>query len=518
MKITWTTNALGRKVPSEIDGRPFKPYKGAFADQGGGRLHAPPVPLTTSAGRIDKVAPNWDALLDRLPLHNGMTVSFHHHLRNGDFVVNEVMQRLAARGLRDLVVAPSALFPIHDSLVELIKSGVISHIEGSMNGQVGVACSKGLMGKTAILRSHGGRYRAVQDGDLKIDVAFIAAPACDQFGNGNGVHGKSACGPIGIAKADSLYADKVVMITDHLVPFPCMPMSISGLNVDHVLVVETIGDPTKIVSGTTKLTKSPTQLLIAEYAARFVEAAGIMQPNFSFQAGAGGVSLAFTVFLAKRMKETGVKASFCVGGNTAVTVGMLNDGLVNYLLEGQSFDLTAVQSLRDNPRHVEIDPFISYCQHARGCFAHMIDVAVLGATEIDLDFNVNVNTHSDGLLLHGIGGFADAAAGAGCTIITAPSFRKRIPVIREKVTTVTAPGEVIDVIVTERGIAINPRRQDLIDRVRDSGLPLITLPELMSQVHALTGVPESPRLGERPVALIEWRDGSIIDAVYQVLD
>jgi len=516
--MEWVTNALGRKVPKKIDGKILKPFKGAFEDQGSGLTASRPVPLTTRPGRISKLVKSWDELFDLLQLKDGMTVSFHHHLRNGDFVVNETMQRIAARGLKDLIVAPSALFPTHDSLVELIKSGVISHVEGSMNGQVGVACSKGLMKRTAILRSHGGRYRAIQDGDLKIDVAFIAASAADEFGNANGVLGKSAFGPIGIALADSLYAKKVVVLTDNLVPFPCVPMSILGLNVDHVLVVDSIGDPTKIVSGTTKITKSPTQLMIAEYAAQFVEEVGIMKEGFSFQAGAGGVSLAFTAFLAERMKARNIKASFCVGGNTSITVEMLNQNLVEYLMEGQSFDQVAVQSLRTNPRHVEIDPFISYCQHARGCFAHMIDVAVLGATEIDLDFNVNVNTHSDGLLLHGIGGFADAAAGAGCTIITAPSFRKRIPILREKVTTVTAPGEVIDVVVTERGIAINPRRQDLIERMKGTKLPLVTLPELLTKIRDLTGIPQEPEFGERPVALIEWRDGSVIDVVHQLLD
>ena len=32
------------------------------------------------------------------------------------------------------------------------------------------------------------------------------------------------------------------------------------------------------------------------------------------------------------------------------------------------------------------------------------------------------------------------------------------------------PGELIDVIITERGIAINPLRKDLLKAVKDSGL------------------------------------------------
>jgi len=516
--MEWIYNSIGRRIPKSVDGKLLKPFRGAFTDPVEGNVVSRAIPLTRSRGKINKVVSNWNELFDNLQPKSGMTVSFHHHLRNGDRLVNEVMRLLAERGLKNLAVAPSALFPIHDYLVELIKSGVISHIEGSMNGQVGVACSKGFMKKTAVLRSHGGRYRAIQDGDLHVDIAFIAAPSADPFGNANGVLGKSACGPLSYSLADSLYADKVVVITDNLIPYPCVPWSIQGGNVDYVLTIDSIGDPNQIVSGTTRLTKSPTQLMIAELTARFIEESGIMRDGFSFQAGAGGISLAFTVFLAERMRKKNVRASFVHGGATQVLVDLLNEGLVSTVVDLQSFDLGAVKSMRDNPRHIESTPFTSYCQHAKGCLANMLDVAVLGATEIDLDFNVNVNTHSDGLLLHGTGGHSDAAAGCYCTIITAPSFRKRLPIIREKVTTVSTPGEVVDVVVTERGIAVNPKRLDLLDRVKNTTLPLINLPDLMTQVHELTGIPDNPKLGERPVAVIEWRDGTILDVVHEVLD
>ncbi|HNV68120.1 MAG TPA: citrate lyase subunit alpha, partial [Candidatus Ozemobacteraceae bacterium] len=333
--MNWTTNSIGRRIPTEIEGRKLTPYQGAFSHRPSGRIAGCPIPTTTHRGRIDKVVTNWDALLDKLPLRDGITISFHHHLRNGDQVVNEVVKRLAARGLKNLVIAPSALFPTHDELVPFIESGVISHVEGSMNGQVGVACSRGKMKHTAILRSHGGRYRAIQDGDLHIDIAFIAAPTADEFGNATGVHGKSACGPMLYALPDSLWADTVVVITDNLVRYPCIPWSIQGGNVDHVLTVESIGDPTKIVSGTTKLTKSPTQLLIAEMTAQFIEEAGIMKDGFSYQAGAGGISLAATVFLAERMRKKSVKMSFAHGGATQMLVDLLNEGLIGHILDLQ---------------------------------------------------------------------------------------------------------------------------------------------------------------------------------------
>jgi citrate lyase subunit alpha / citrate CoA-transferase len=508
-------NAIGRMVPTELNGRKLKPFAGAHADQGGNHRYGSRIPA--AAKYNNKLLSDLDSAIDACEIKDGMTISFHHHLRNGDYVVNLIMEKLAQRGLHDLVLAPSALFPTHEKLVSLIESGVISHVEGSMNGPIGRACSLGKMKKTAILRSHGGRFRAIQDGDLHIDVAFIAAPCSDQHGNANGLNGPAACGPLGFALADSLYADKVVVVTDHLVPFPCHPWTIEGGNVDYVVVVDSIGDPSQIVSGTTQITRSPTRLLIAEYAARLVHDSGMMaEPNFSFQAGAGGVSLAFVKYMAEHMRRAGVVADFVRGGSTRYMVDMLNEGLTRYLLDGQSFDKDTVASLRDHPRHVETNPFVSYNYHSKGCFAQILKFSVLGATEVDLDFNVNVNTHSDGWLLHGIGGFTDAAD-AQVTMITAPLVRNRVPIILDRVTTVTAPGEMIDVVVTERGVAVNPRRQDLLDRLKTSSLPIVTIEQLHDMAMKITGVPEKPDFADRIVALIEFRDGAIIDSVRQLI-
>jgi citrate lyase subunit alpha/citrate CoA-transferase len=404
---------------------------------------------------------------------------------------------------------------VHERLIPHVESGVVSRIEGSMYGPVGAACTRGAMKGLCVLRSHGGRQRAIQDGDLRIDAAFIAAPCADPFGNANGAFGKSACGPLTYSVPDSLAAERVAVITDGLVPFPCSRRSIAGGNVDWVLEVDSIGDSSRIVSGSTVLPKSPTQLLIADLTARFIQETGLMRDGFSFQAGAGGISLAATVSLADRMRAAGVKASFVHGGATAILVRLLEEGLIGSIVDLQSFDLEAVRSCRENPGHIESTPFDSYGPRAAGSAANLLDVAILGATEIDLDFNVNVSTHSDGVLLHGMGGHTDAAACAGCSIMTAPSFRSRIPIVRERVTTVSCPGEVVDVVVTERGIAINPRRPDLRDRARKAGLPLVDLSRLMRDVYAITGVPDEPVFDERVVALVEWRDGTVIDVIRQ---
>ncbi len=509
-------NKAGRLIPSEVNGRETIPFKGIGGHIPQGNKTGAPIPSGANY-RGSKVVNGLDALLDKLDLHDGMTISFHHHLRNGDFLINAVMERLAARGLKDIVLAPSALFPVHEPLVEHIKKGVVSHVLGSMNGPVGRLCSMGGMKKTAVLRSHGGRYRAIQDGDLPIDIAFIAAPTADVHGNANGVLGPSACGPLGFALADSLYAKQVAVVTDNLVPFPTFPWSIEGGNVDYVATVDKLGDPEKIVSGTLKITTDPNRLKIASYAAQLVKDSGLIdEPEFSFQAGAGGMSLAYIQYIAEYMREKGVTADFVRGGSTGILVDMLEEGLTKYILDGQSFDLAGVRSLRDNINHIETNPFVSYNYHTKGCFAPRVKASVLGGTEVDLNFNVNVNTHSDGWLLHGIGGFQDAAD-AYMTIITAPLYRKNNPIIVEEVVTITAPGDTIDAIVTDEGIAVNPSRPDLLERLKGSDLPLVSIEELHEKAVEITGKPQKPQFKDNVVAVIEWRDGTVIDSVRELV-
>jgi citrate lyase subunit alpha/citrate CoA-transferase len=149
-------------------------------------------------------------------MRDGMTISsHHHHLRDGDRVALEVLQTAARMGVKNLRWFPSASFPAQAPVIELMKAGVVHHIEGSMNGPLGDYCTQGHMTGLGVLRSHGGRFQAIQDGDVHIDIAVIAAPSADMFGNVDGSHGKSACGSLGFALADSIYADRVVVVTDN---------------------------------------------------------------------------------------------------------------------------------------------------------------------------------------------------------------------------------------------------------------------------------------------------------------
>jgi len=445
-----------------------------------------------------------------------LVVSTHHHLRDGDRVALRALEAAAGMGARDLMWLPSASFPCHAPVIDLMESGAVHHIEGSMNGPLGDYCSQGKMRGLGVLRSHGGRWQAIQDGEVKIDIAVIAAPTADPFGNADGSHGPSACGSLGFALADSIYAEHVIVVTDNLVPFPCIPWQIQGNNVDCVVEVDSIGDPSKIVSGTTRITRSPDRMRIAEQVAQLIRDAGILRNGFSFQAGAGGIALAFVSYLREMMRESGIKARFVRGGSTKYLVEMLHEGLTDYILDGQTFDLDGVSSIASDPRHLPTSPFTSYNYHGKGNFASMIDAVVLGATEVDVDFNANVVTHSDGRLLHGIGGWQNCLA-AGCTVLAVPSFRDRIPVIVDRVTTITGPGELIDVVATERGIAVNPRRQDLLDALRGSNLPIRPIEEIKDEVEGICGgKPQKPRIGERPVAVIKWVDGTLLDTVRQV--
>ena len=510
-------NSIGRDIPSFIRGYgDVKPFAGAFARVPEGNYAGPKI-RAFNPGCRGKLLPDLKAAIIASGLKSGMTVSFHHHLRNGDFVVNQVIDACAELGIRDLTLFPTALFGVHAHLIEHIKSGVVSRIWGSVNGPIGRMVSEGGLENPVVLRSHGGRPRAIMSGDVHIDVAFIAAPACDCCGNMNGVLGPSACGSMGYACVDAQYADCVVAVTDHLLPYPVSPVSISQTCADFVVAVDRIGDPAGIVSGTTKVTRDPLRLLISRYASRLIEASPYFKQGISFQTGASGIALAVTAFMKEAMIRKGIRGSFGLGGITSYFVDLLNEGLVEKLLDVQSFDLGAVKSIASDPRHVEISADMYANPWNCGAAVNMLDVVVLGATEVDRDFNANVNTEADGALLHGTGGHQDTAAGAKLTIIAQPLLRGRIPCVTDRVISVTTPGECIDAVVTEYGIAINPRREDLLEACRAvKDLPLIGMDELADRAKAMSGPMDPVETTDRIVGVIEWRDGTVIDTVRQL--
>lgn len=504
-----------RAVPDFIPGYgSVTHFTGAFAHMGErARTTARVKPQTPGQSKLVSLR----EAIERAGLKDGMTVSFHHHMRNGDKVVNLVMQTIADMGIRDIHLAASGIFACHEPLVPLIESGVITQISvNTFNpGPVAKAISQGKLKKPCILRSHGGRPRAIESGEMHIDVAFIAAPTCDEMGNLNGTHGPSACGYLSYAYADAEYADTVVAVTDNLVPYPACPIEIDQHLVDYVVQVDSIGDPNGIVSGTTKITTDPVNLRIAHAAAQLIDQAGYIKDGMTFQTGAGGTSLAVAAEVREYMKRKGVVGAFGSGGIHAYFVKMLEEGLFRALFDVQCFDLDAIRSAARNPSHMAMSASMYGNPHTKGCIVNRLDVMILGATEIDTDFNVNVVTGSDGVILGASGGHNDCAAGAKLAIIVTNLLKGRLCVVRDRVTTITTPGETVDALVTEYGIAINPRRTDLLEKLKDSGLPLVDIHTLQEIGTRLAGAPVPQEFTDRIIGVVEYRDGTVIDVVRQ---
>ena len=130
-------------------------------------------------------------------------------------------------------------------------------------------------------------------------------------------------------------------------------------------------------------------------------------------------------------------------------VDMLNAGLFRTLLDVQCFDLEAVGSFRSNPSHQMMSASMYANPWTRGAVVDQLDCMILGAAEIDLDFNVNISTGTDGRIIGGSGGHSDTAAGAKLALVTTQLAAGLYPKIVDRVSTITTPGETIDAVATE---------------------------------------------------------------------
>lgn len=470
----------------------------------------------------NKIVPSLEDAIRLTGLKNGMTVSFHHHFRNGDYIVNMVMDKLAEMGFKDLVLAASSLTDCHAPLIRHIESGVIRRIETSgLRGKLADAISNGLMDVPVVFRSHGGRAYAIETGELAIDVAFLGAPSCDPYGNANGYSrdetgGDVLCGSMGYAKCDAQYARRTVILTNHIVPYPNTPFGIPESDVDFIVRVPEIGDPAGIMSGATRFTKNPKELLIAETAANVIKASGRFKDGYSIQMGSGGASLAVARFLREMMIKDQIKASFALGGITGSIVDLHEEGLIKKILDVQSFDLRAAESLKNNRFHTQIAATYYASPFNEGTAVNQLDVVVLSALEVDCGYNVNVLTGSDGVIRGAIGGHQDTSFGASVSIVVCPLTRGRIPCVVERVNTIVTPGKIVDVIVTEHGVAVNPRCGQLLADLREAGIPLCTIEELKDKAERIVGKPDPIAYTDKVVGVVTYRDGSVIDFIRQV--
>lgn len=504
-------------LPAHIDGYgPVTPYGRTPEPYGFARS---PMPARQPAGG-DKVSLSLRAAILASGLRDGGTISFHHHLRDGDLVLTQVMDELADLGVRGLRVAASSIFPTHARLVDHIRAGVVDRIVSSyITGPVARAISDGLLPTPAVFQTHGGRARAIESGDLLIDVAFVAAPCADSYGNLNGIDGKAACGPLGYPMVDARHAAHVIAVTDTLRPYPLTTIDIPQDQVDQVVVVDSVGDPARIISGTTRVTEDPLGLAIAAMATRVIDASGLLKDGFSFQTGAGGVSLAVADCVGDLMRLRGVVGGFASGGITQGIVRLFREGLFRTLFDVQCFDLWAVASYREDRAHLPMSASLYASPGGKGAVVDRLDVMILGAAEVDMRFDVNVTAIGGGRIIGGSGGHADTAAGAKLAIVTTRLTAGVNPKVVERVECVSTPGTTIDVVVTEAGVAVNPRRTDLIDALDRAGVPRVTIDTLRRLAFDAAGRP-APRTRPdgRIVAVLEYRDGSVIDVVRQPSD
>ncbi|MBQ7255990.1 MAG: citrate lyase subunit alpha [Oscillospiraceae bacterium] len=514
-------NAVGREMPEKIGSYTVRPFEGT------GKAKKVLEPVVSKRrpklGPEDhnKLCKDLKEAIQKTGLKDGMTISFHHCFREGDMVIAQVLTAIRELGIKHLRFAPSAVVNIKNpSVVSFVEDGTIDRIEASgIRGELGDAVIDGLMEEPVILRPHGARPRAIETGDLQIDVAFIGASSSDEYGNCTGQVGPNACGSLGYAFVDASCAEQVVIVTDNLVEYPCCPTSISQQYVDYVVVVDQIGDPVKIGAGAARMTKNPRDLMIASKAADAIAASRLFKEGFSFQTGAGAISIACTNYLAERMEERGIHASFALGGMTANIIEMFKKGLVRVLECSQSFDAVAARAIAEYPNILEIDNSVYSNPYTKGSMLDKLNFGVLGALEVDTDFNLNILTGMSGEMMGGLGGGPDVADGADISIVTIPVIRGRTPSIVPKVFTCCTPGESVAMVVTEAGIALNPKHkyyEMLKEDFEAAGIKTVSIQYLCDLAISYTGTPKPIETTDKVVAVVEYRDGTVIDVIRQI--
>ncbi|MEH6523078.1 citrate lyase subunit alpha [Sulfitobacter sp.] len=470
-------------------------------------VQAPRLPST----KHDKNLRALSDAFDTFDIKDGSVLSFHHHYRNGDRLMNAVLDVAANRGLKGLTIAPSSLFPVHAPLVTHIQSGVITGVVTDYaKGPVADAMMSGTLQTPPLLQSHGGRARALASGLLSVDVAFIGASLATSDGACTGRGGAVPCGPLGYAQVDAAYARHSVVCAHEIVEHPLPHIDIPAEHIDAVIPFANPGDVGGIASDTTLPAQTPQAQNIGRLVAEVITAAGLLQNGMSLQTGAGGYSLAAVPFIGQALRIANLRGSFLSGGITGAHVALQQEGLFDRIHDVQCFDGAAVASSISNPNHYAMSAS-EYANPLHSApIVDQLSVMVLGAVEIDQHFNVNVTIAGDGRLIGGPGGHPDAAQGANLTIVTTGLTGAGYPKLVKDVRCVTTPGTDIDVLVNDHGIAVNPARTDLLAKLTNAGLPIVgfdTLREMaeLQAVHTPSPVSPFPRL------LIEHREGGLLD-------
>ena len=513
-----------------FNGKRYRPFEGAFNDRAYSERMVGRQVTHRIPRRHDKTATLDDVMQ---VITDGDTISYPHYYRLGDKGLEAVVAKLREHKKRDIKLYANALFDHTDPwLIEAVRDGIITGIYGNVYRKMGAYLMAGeLLPWTGVGFSHGNRVRKMQTGEVNIKVAFGPVPMADRYGNANGSTGKpeQLCGPVGLFTADAEAAEYVCLLAGTVSDIVVLPTPISMELVDFVVPMDPPGLNEGIGSGTLDVGKAkanPFNAQVADNVTRLMKAAGVVKDNFAFQVGSGA-GLIVLDNIRRMLKEEKIQANFAIGGICGLHVDMLEEGTIRHLMHGQLFEPNEkmFESFRNNPNHHEITTGYYASVANKESAVNMLDLAVLSALEVDLEFNLNTVCAS-GRIIGGIGGGQDVAAGADLTMIFLPLATgkpgKGFPKIVDKVYTRTTPGEVIDVVVTEEFAAVNPNSSSsykdvLIERAKDFGVNLLSIEELhqksLEKAAEFGPTPPLPEVSDQVVHVIEWRDGTLLDTI-----
>ena len=205
------------------------------------------------------------------------------------------------------------------------------------------------------------------------------------------------------------------------------------------------------------------------------------------------------------MLEQGIHASFALGGITAHMVKLHEEGLIGKLVDVQSFDKVAAESIAKDQTHQEVSAVEYASADHIGSAVHALDIVILSALEVDVNFNVNVLVGSDGIIRGAVGGHPDTAEDSALSIIVCPLLRGRIPCV-------------VPVVVTEYGIAVNPGRPEIAERLAAAGLKIVDIHDLAAKARSIIGEPDALPFGDKVVGIVMDRHGKVLDEIHNIVD
>lgn len=529
--MDFMVNALGRKVPTLVNGRPKRPFAAAYDPEfrpawagRPGRGHA-----FDGSSKVTTLDRALDVLVD------GDWISYPHYYRTGDVCLQRIVTKLRERGLRGIHVFGNAFFDNCEPwLYEACRDGVLAGFTGSPYRKVGAHVVAGdLLPWVAEGYGHGSRVRRMHTGEVRIKLAFGPVPYADVWGNASGYDGSPEhyVGPLGLFTADTEFAEYTCLLAGQVVNHHVLPRSLHMQNVDFVVPVDNPGQASGVGSGTLDLERIRSNRFNSVMAAQVLQvmkAAEVVRDGFNFQVGSG-TGLIVLDELARILADQKIQAGFAVGGCTSLHVEMLRAGLIRHLLHGQCFQPSeaVMRSMREDRSHFELSTGDAYDFCSKQCVVDLLDVAVLSCLEVDRNFNVNT-VCANGRIIGGIGGAQGVAAGAKLTIMFLPLATGKngrgFPRVVDEVYTVVNPGEVVDVVVTEEHLAVNPASRspyadDLRRNAPGAGLRLVSIDELLAESKRraleIGSIPARQETTDEVVQVVEYRDGTLIDAIYR---